>query len=177
MSMAESQHRFRKVRLFVVMGVSGCGKSTVATALALASGGTAIDGDDFHPAENIGKMSAGLPLTDDDRWPWLDIVGQKMRSENGLVFCACSALKRKYRQRIAAAAQENVMFLHLHGSKSLIAGRMRKRQGHFMPNSLLESQFAALEIPGPDEMAVTIDISASESEIVESLLNEIGAMT
>ena len=111
------------MRLFVVMDVSGCGKSTVASALAAATGGTAIDGDDLHPDENIRKMSDGIPLTDADRWPWLDKVARAMREADGQIFCACSALKRSYRDRIRAAAGEPVTFLHLRGSKQLIAGR------------------------------------------------------
>lgn len=159
------------------MGVSGCGKSTIATALAKAQGGTAIDGDDYHPAANIRKMSAGNPLTDEDRWPWLDAVGRKLREESGVLFCACSALKRKYRERITEAAGEPVLFLHLQGSKALIAERMRDRDGHFMPDSLLDSQFATLEVPGPDERAINVDISGSEAQIVASLLKEIGERT
>ncbi len=176
MSMAESRRRCEPMRLFVVMGVSGCGKSTIATALAKAAGGTAIDGDRFHPAANIRKMSAGTPLADADRWPWLDRVGQALRDGDGRLFCACSALKRIYRERITEIAGEPVMFLHLQGSKTLIAERMRRRDGHFMPDSLLDSQFAALEVPGPDERAVNVDISGSESEIVASLLDEIGEL-
>lgn len=156
------------------MGVSGCGKSTIATALAEACNGTAIDGDDFHPAINIQKMSSGIALTDEDRWPWLDIVGQNLRQRDGVLFCACSALKRKYRERISEAAGEPVMFLHLQGGKTLIGARMRHRDGHFMPDSLLDSQFAALEVPGSDELAINVDISGDETQIVASLLQQIG---
>ena len=169
--------REEELRLFVVMGVSGCGKSTIATALAEACDAAVIDGDNFHPAENIRKMSEGTPLTDEDRWPWLERVGREMKQSNGQVFCACSALKRSYRDKITAAATEPVMFLHLQGSKELIGARMRQRDGHFMPTSLLESQFAALETPGTEERAVSVDIDRTESEIVSILLNEIGANT
>lgn len=156
------------------MGVSGCGKSTIATALAKAHGGTAIDGDHFHPADNIRKMSAGIPLSDTDRWPWLQTVGHTMKETDGVIFCACSALKRLYRERITEAAGEPVLYLHLQGSKDLIAERMHRREGHFMPESLLDSQFAALEVPGPDENAINVDIAGSEAQIVACLLHEIG---
>lgn len=162
------------MRLFVVMGVSGCGKSTIASALAAATGGTAIDGDDFHPKDNIRKMSDGIALTDADRWPWLDKVARAMREGDGRIFCACSALKRSYRDRIRTAAGEPVTFLHLRGSKQLISGRMNSRPGHFMPSSLLDSQFATLEIPGQDEAAIEVDIAASETDVVASLLQAIG---
>lgn len=162
------------MRLFVVMGVSGCGKSTIASALAVATGGTAVDGDDFHPEDNIRKMSDGIALTDADRWPWLDKVAQAMREGDGRIFCACSALKRSYRDRIRAAAGEPVTFLHLRGSKQLISGRMNSRPGHFMPPSLLDSQFATLEIPGQDEASIEVDIAASETDVVASLLQAIG---
>ncbi len=162
------------MRLFVVMGVSGCGKSTIASALAAATGGTAIDGDDLHPDENIRKMSDGIPLTDADRWPWLDRVAQTMRDTDGRIFCACSALKRPYRDRIRKTAGEPVRFLHLRGSKHLIAERMNSRPGHFMPASLMDSQFATLEIPQRDEAAIEVDIAASEAEVVASLLKAIG---
>lgn len=177
MSMAELRRPCEAMRLFVVMGVSGCGKSTIASALAKACGGTAVDGDDFHPADNIRKMSAGIPLTDADRWPWLEQVGRSMRHSDGMLFCACSALKRKYREHIAEAAGEPVLFLHLQGSKTLIAERMQRREGHFMPDSLLESQFATLEVPGSDECAINVDIAGSEAQIVATLLNEIGERT
>ncbi len=162
------------MRLFVVMGVSGCGKSTIASALATATGGSAIDGDDFHPDENIRKMSDGIALTDADRWPWLDKVAGAMCEGDGRIFCACSALKRSYRDRIRITAGEPVTFLHLRGSKQLISERMNSRPGHFMPPSLLDSQFATLEIPNQDEDAIEVDIAASEADIVASLLQAIG---
>lgn len=163
------------MRLFVVMGVSGCGKSTIASALASATSGEAIDGDDFHPPANISKMSAGIALTDDDRWPWLDRVAEEMRDRKGLVFCACSALRRSYRDRIRTTIGEPVTFLHLKGSKELIAQRMNSRPGHFMPASLLDSQFETLEIPAADEDAITVDIAASEADVVAFLLEAINA--
>ena len=151
---------------YVVMGVSGCGKSTVGAAFAAAIGGRFIDGDDLHPPENVAKMSAGVPLTDADRWPWLTLVGATL---TGDVVVGCSALKRAYRDRIRAVAGP-VRFLHLAGSKAVIAARMAARPGHFMPLGLLDSQFAALEPPGPDEDAVTVDIDQSLDAIVAALL-------
>ena len=151
---------------YVVMGVSGCGKSTVGAAFALAIGGRFIDGDDLHPPENVSKMSAGVPLTDADRWPWLTLVGATL---TGDVVVGCSALKRAYRDRIRAVAGP-VRFLHLAGSKAVIAARMAARPGHFMPLGLLDSQFAALEPPGLDEDAVTVDIDQSLDAIVAALL-------
>ena len=151
---------------YVVMGVSGCGKSTVGAAFAAAIGGRFIDGDDLHPPENVAKMSAGVPLTDADRWPWLTLVGATL---TGDVVVGCSALKRAYRDRIRAVAGP-VRFLHLAGSKAVIAARMAARPGHFMPLGLLDSQFATLEPPGPDEDAVTVDIDQSLDAIVAALL-------
>ena len=152
----------------VVMGVSGCGKSTVAAGPARALGGTFIDGDDLHPQSNIDKMSAGTPLSDADRWPWLDRVGETLGEEGGPLprIIACSALKRAYRDRIVARAGVPVAFVHLHGSDAVLADRMTKREGHFMPTGLLQSQLATLEMPGPDERAATVDIDRSVEDLV-----------
>lgn len=150
----------------IVMGVSGCGKSSVAHGLAQAIGGRFFDGDDFHPAANIKKMSLGHPLDDGDRWPWLSLVGEELGRGERVTVGACSALKRRYRDHIVKAAGGRVLFLHLAGSRELIAERMAVREGHFMPPTLLESQFAALEPLGEDEDAITIDIRPTISEIV-----------
>ncbi len=160
-------------RLFVVMGVSGCGKSTMAKALAKATDGFFLDGDSFHPADNIEKMRAAIALTDDDRWPWLEQVGRQMAAQNGTVFCACSALKRSYRAHISKAAGEDVLFIHLQGARALIETRMRARQDHFMPPSLLNSQFDTLEVPGPDELAFNVDIAHCEPQIVAHILEKL----
>lgn len=151
---------------YVVMGVSGCGKSTVGAAFAAATGGQFIDGDDLHPAENVAKMASGQPLTDDDRAPWLDRVAQAL---TGHVVIGCSALKRAYRDRIRAGAGP-VRFLHLSGTRDVIAARMAVRPGHFMPLGLLDSQFATLEPPGPDEDAITVDIDQPFDAVVAALL-------
>jgi len=160
-------------RLFVVMGVAGCGKSTIAEGIAEALDGTYLDGDSFHPPGNIAKMSAGQPLTDADRWPWLSIFASEIASREGRVVGACSALKKSYRDHITKAASAPVLFIYLNGSQDLIATRMNARTGHFMPPSLLESQFAALEVPGPDETAISVDISGAPSQIIADAIEKI----
>ena len=150
----------------VLMGVAGCGKSTVGEALAAAIDGRYIDGDALHPDQNIAKMARGAALQDQDRWPWLDAVGAALRQE---AVVGCSALKRAYRDRIRAHAPE-ACFIHLRGSPALIEARMAARTGHFMPMSLLESQFAALEPPQPDESAITVDIDQPIAAIVTAIV-------
>lgn len=155
---------------FVVMGVSGCGKSHIGAAFAKATGATYIDGDDLHLDEHIAKMAAGQPLTDADRGPWLDRVGAALSdAADGAVMC-CSALRRAYRDRIAAAVDGPVTFLHLSGSPEVIAERLNNRAGHFMPPALLESQFAALEVPTADEAVVSVDIDQSPEAVLGQLL-------
>ena len=144
-------------RKIVVMGVSGCGKSTFGQALAAALGVAFSDGDDLHPAENIAKMAAGQPLDDEDRAPWLARVGAQLADEAGRVV-ACSALKRAYRDTIRSHAP-NVVFVHLHGARALLQARMTTRPGHFMPARLLDSQLATLELPAVDERAIRVDIA------------------
>ena len=138
------------------MGVSGCGKSSVGAGLAQRLGIAFRDGDDLHPAGNVEKMRAGIALTAADRWPWLDRVAATLR-ETAPVVVACSALRRAYRDRIRTGAGGPVRFIYLTGSRALIAARMATRSGHFMPPALLDSQFAVLEPPDPDE-ALTLDI-------------------
>lgn len=150
----------------VVMGVSGCGKSTVGRALAERLAIPYVEGDALHPAANVEKMRIGIPLNDDDRWPWLDKVGATLAG-NAAAVVTCSALKRRYRDRIRQHTAGHVHFIHLVGSRDLIASRMAKREGHYMPLSLLDSQFAALEAPGPDE-ALALDIALPFDALVES---------
>lgn len=154
----------------VLMGVAGCGKSSVGAALSAAMGLPYRDGDDLHPAANVEKMSRGEPLTDADRWPWLEQVAAAL---TGPGIIGCSALKRAYRDVIRQGAGGPVTFVHLSGSRAVIERRMQARTGHFMPPSLLDSQFAALEPPGPEESAVTVDIdqplNAVVAEIIEKL--------
>jgi carbohydrate kinase (thermoresistant glucokinase family) len=151
----------------VVMGVSGSGKSTVARLLAQRLGWELQEGDDLHPAANVAKMAAGHPLTDEDRWPWLDKVAGWIRAHTssgtpGVI--TCSALRRSYRDRLRG---DGVVFLHLAGTREAIAGRMAARTGHFMPPALLDSQLATLEDPGPDENVITGDITQPPEAIVD----------
>lgn len=151
------------------MGVSGCGKSSVGVALSGRLGIPYRDGDDLHPAANVAKMRAGTPLTDDDRWPWLDRVARALRDE-APVIVGCSALRSTYRDRIRQGAGGKVEFVHLTGSRELIAARMAVRAGHYMPLSLLDSQIATLEPPGTDE-AITVDIVAPLPELIDTILD------
>ena len=158
-------------RRVVIMGVSGCGKSSVGAGLAARLGLNYRDGDDLHPPENVAKMRTGMPLTDGDRWPWLDRVGQVLLAE-APVIVGCSALKRAYRDRIRTAAGGPVTFVHLAGSQEVIAARMALRQGHYMPLSLLDSQFAALEPPAAEE-AITVSIDQPLEAIVADILRQL----
>jgi gluconokinase len=152
----------------LIMGVSGCGKSSVGAALGRRLGLPYRDGDDLHPPDNIAKMRAGIPLTDDDRWPWLDRVAQVLNAE-APVIVGCSALRRAYRDRIRGRAGGPVRIVHLAGSRDVIAARLAARTGHYMPATLLDSQFATLEPPGPDE-ALTLDIVAPPDALVDAIL-------
>lgn len=157
----------------VLMGVAGCGKSSVGAALAPVLRAGYVDGDDLHPPENIARMRAGIPLTDADRAPWLAAVG-RLLAPPGRRIVGCSALKRAYRDLIRAQAGAPVVFVHLAGSRALIGGRMAARTGHFMPASLLDSQFAALEPPGPDEAALTADIGQPLPDLVAFIASRLG---
>ncbi|SES43722.1 gluconokinase [Actinokineospora terrae] len=143
----------------VVMGVAGSGKTTVATLLAEQLQVPLAEADEFHPAANIAKMSAGTPLTDEDRWPWLDAIADwiRERAHNGGGVVTCSALKRSYRDLLGR--DERVFFVHLNGSRELLADRMRGRSGHFMPVSLLDSQLADLEPLAEGEPGLELDIT------------------
>ncbi|MFH8746017.1 gluconokinase [Streptomyces rimosus] len=153
--------------VIVVMGVAGTGKTTIGPLVAADLDVPYAEGDDFHPPANIAKMSAGTPLDDADRWPWLDAIGawaHGRAGQGGVV--SSSALKRAYRDRLRAAAP-GVVFLHLTGDRSLIESRMAERKGHFMPTALLDSQFATLEPLGADEAGVAVDVSGTPQEIAE----------
>jgi carbohydrate kinase (thermoresistant glucokinase family) len=167
----------------VVMGVSGCGKSTVGLLLANELGCRFIDGDDLHPQANREKMASGTPLNDEDRWPWLDLVGRALAGAPNPVdgfelvkptgtVVACSALKRSYRDRILASAPRT-FFVHLHGSPELLAERMNAREGHFMKASMLESQLATLEHLAPGEPGKTFDVSLPVEKIIENVVAEL----
>jgi beta-N-acetylhexosaminidase len=163
-------------RHIVVMGVSGCGKTTIGDLVARELGVSFLDGDSLHPLENVVKMAAGTPLTDEDRWPWLATVGSTLGNagEGGLVL-ACSALKRCYRDAIRALAPDTV-FLHLHGSPEVLGSRLEGRSGHFMPSTLLESQLATLEPLGDDEAGVVVDIAGQVSQVVGDALAGVAAV-
>jgi carbohydrate kinase (thermoresistant glucokinase family) len=160
----------------VVMGVSGSGKTTVGDALAERLGWRYEDGDKFHPATNVAKMSAGQPLTDEDRRPWLQAIAAEidrviMAGEHAVI--ACSALRRTYRD-ILVHGRGDVRIVYLFGTQALIAERLSHRKGHFMPPGLLASQFATLEPPKADERAITVSIDASVETIVEEILRQLG---
>jgi gluconokinase len=157
--------------ILVVMGVAGSGKTTIARMLADRLGWRFQEGDALHPPANVAKMSAGTPLTDDDRWPWLHAIAAVIdgwRAEGASGIVTCSALKRAYRA-ILVGDRPDVRIVHLAGDKALIAARMAARKGHFMPTALLDSQFATLEPPGPEENAITVDISPGPEAIVSAL--------
>jgi gluconokinase len=159
----------------VVMGVSGCGKSTLGQALADALGLPYIEGDELHPPRNVERMAAGIALTDADRQGWLETIAQRLRSAyergQGLVV-SCSALKRRYRDLLRAGAPD-LRFVHLHGAPELLAARLRSRTGHYMPASLLQSQLEALEPPGADEAALTIDCAAPPDAALAQVLQQL----
>ena len=157
--------------IVLIMGVSGCGKTTIAAALAAAKGWTLREGDQFHPPANVAKMAAGKPLTDEDRWPWLDAIAAKIaehriRGESAVV--ACSALRRVYRDRLIGG-QPDTALVYLRGDRATIARRLAARADHFMPPALLDSQFRALEEPSPDENPIVIDIGGSPDNLVRAI--------
>lgn len=159
--------------LICVMGVSAVGKSTVGSALAAALGVPFVDADNLHPEANRVKMAAGVPLTDEDRWPWLDLVGENLQAsaDTGLVM-ACSALRRMYRDRIRAAAPE-VIFVHLHGSRDLLLSRAQGRSDHFMPASLLDSQLETLEDLDADESGFAVIVDREPGALVEEIVGRL----
>lgn len=152
----------------IVMGVSGCGKTSVGTALAERLGLPFIEGDRLHPASNIAKMSAGIALGDVDRWPWLDEIGRAIVTNTNGAIASCSALKRVYRDRLRAAAGQDIRFVFLDLSRDELERRMRLRQGHFMPAALLDSQLATLEPPTGEAGVLTVDGAAVLDHIVNS---------
>jgi len=160
----------------VVMGVSGSGKSTIADKLAERLSWKYEDGDKFHPLSNVAKMSAGQPLTDEDRWPWLQAIADEIdrvckARERAVI--ACSALKRVYRD-ILVHGRNDVRIIFLEGTQEVIAARLNLRKGHFMPPGLLASQFKTLEPPGTDENPVTVSIDASVDAIVDDIVRQLG---
>ena len=155
----------------MMMGVSGAGKSLIGALFARAIGVHFVEGDALHPPENVARMAAGIPLTDDDRAGWLREVAARLAEACGLgagMVITCSALKRRYRD-LLRAADPDVIFVHLTGARGLVSERLEQRRGHFMPPSLLDSQFAALEPPDADERAWTCDVAAMPDDIVATL--------
>jgi gluconokinase len=156
--------------MIIIFGVSGAGKTTVGKLLARELGWRFIEGDDFHPAANIEKMRSGHPLTDEDRWPWLDCLRKRIEQllsagENAVL--ACSALKRAYRDRLRVS--DEVKFVFLRGDYALVEKQLRSRHGHFMNAALLQSQFDDLEEPQPDENVLTIELGQTPEDIVERI--------
>jgi gluconokinase len=172
----DSEAVMRTPQVVVVMGVAGTGKTTIGPLLAARLGVPYAEGDDFHPPANIAKMSAGTPLDDADRWPWLDAIGHWAHGRAGLGgVVSSSALKRSYRDRLRAAAP-GIVFVHLTGDRRLIEDRMGHRQGHFMPTALLDSQFATLQPLEPDEAGVAVDVSGGPEEITERAVRALAAL-
>jgi gluconokinase len=160
----------------VVMGVSGSGKSTIAEKLAERLRWSYEDGDKYHPASNVAKMSAGHPLTDEDRWPWLRAIANEIDrvcGAGGHAVIACSALKRAYRD-ILVHGREDVRIIYLQGTQELIADRLARRKGHFMPPGLLASQFKTLEPPVGSENPVTASIDAPVDAVVDDIIHQLG---
>jgi carbohydrate kinase (thermoresistant glucokinase family) len=160
----------------IIMGVCGTGKTTVGEALAERLGCPFLEGDRFHPPENVAKMSAGTPLDDDDRWPWLDRLGMAIAeaaSRNDHVIASCSALKRAYRDRLRLHTGDGALFVLLSGERDLLQQRLQDRPHHYMPSSLLDSQLAILEPPAADEKALKLNVDAPSSALVQTIQKEV----
>lgn len=156
----------------VIMGISGCGKSTLGHALAAATGYRFIEGDDLHPAANVARMSAGIPLTDEDRWPWLARVADMLspaEGDRGRIV-SCSALKYAYRDFLRARLGDGLLFVFPNLSIDIVRDRLHKRPNHYMPVSLLESQVATLEMPKPSEHVLTINGTPSTHQSVDLIM-------
>ena len=171
MSMAALQPRFKFPQL-IVMGVSGCGKSSVGEALGVHFSVPYIEGDAMHPPANIAKMSAGTPLDDSDRWPWLDALAARLKeavAQNGGAIASCSSLKKIYRDRLQAGSGPQTCFIFLDCSRKTLDRNQSARKGHFMPQSLLDSQLATLEPPYDEARAITIDGNQSFDAVIQSI--------
>lgn len=181
MSTAPSQplSELTPARIIIAMGVSSSGKSVVGDALAQRLGAPFLDGDGYHPPANKEKMRSGIPLTDEDRWPWLETLAGALKDaadESNISVGACSALKRAYRDYLVEKAGEPILFVFLDGPKDVIAKRIAARQHEYMPASLLDSQFATLERPGGDENVLTLSIEEPIEEIATKAADAIGSL-
>lgn len=161
----------------IVMGVSGCGKSLIGELLAKHLGLAYVEGDSLHPPANIAKMSEGIPLNDDDRWPWLEIIGERLAGAgpDGIVI-SCSALKHVYRDKLRRAAGRPLAFVYLKGSRDILMQRMTERPGHFFKAPLLDSQLATLESPEGEDLVVTVDITPTPEAITAAALEGLAAL-
>ncbi|SFP04306.1 gluconate kinase, SKI family [Cohaesibacter marisflavi] len=169
---AASQSQSSSLPVIIVMGVCGCGKSSVGEALAEKHGLPFLDADDYHPKANVDKMSKSVALQDEDRWPWFEILSKAINeksTDTGSSVCGCSALKRSYRRYLSEHIDRPVLYVHLHGSKELLFERLSARKDHYMPPSLLESQLAILEQPQSDENAIVVSIDQSIANIVSQI--------
>ena len=167
----------KPARILVVMGVSSSGKTATGSALARRLHAPFLDGDDFHPPANKEKMRAGTPLTDDDRWPWLHNLATALHEaagHKGVAVGACSALKRAYRDYLIEIAGEPILFVFLDGSEEMIAARIAQRVHEYMPASLLKSQFATLEVPGPDENVFAVPVTLTVEQIADRVVKATG---
>lgn len=164
-------------RIVIIMGVSSSGKSTVGQAIARRLHVPFLDGDGYHPQANVEKMRAGIPLTDEDRWPWLQRLAEALQSaaeKKGATVGACSALKRGYREFLTKVAGEPILFVYLDGSREVIGERMARRQHEYMPASLLDSQFATLEAPDPEtENVLVVLVTDSVEKITREVLKSL----
>lgn len=158
-------------RALVVMGVSGCGKTSVGEGLATLLGAPFVEGDALHPRANVAKMASGVPLVDADRWPWLHAIAARIAAEpDPVIVVSCSALKRAYRDLLRAEAGRPVGFVYLHGEEAVLSARMHARKGHFMPAGLLASQLATLEDPRGEPGVVALDVDASIDALVAAAM-------
>ena len=160
-------------RILLVMGVSGSGKTTIGAMLAGRLGWTYAEADDFHPPANVEKIHAGIPLNDDDRRPWLEATAKWMKDQDGPAVVTSSALKRTYRD-LLRTGRPDLRLVYLEGDRELIGKRLAARHGHFFPKELLDSQFADLEPPGPDEDPVIVSVDGSPERIVAKIVDLLG---
>jgi carbohydrate kinase (thermoresistant glucokinase family) len=173
MEMSETPSTLIPARILIVMGVSSSGKSVTGKSIARRLHAPFLDGDAYHPSANKDKMRAGIPLNDEDRWPWLSSLAQALHEaaeSKGVAVGACSALKRSYREHLTEAAGEPILFVFLDGSEELIASRMAKRAHEYMPLTLLASQFATLEVPSADENVLAVPVTLSVEAIVDKVV-------